>query len=329
MWVYEFYPRPGEKLVAHITRPERAEGATLALDSVQQSVAFGKRSANTTLGFQYRSTQGGRHAITLPKAARVTAVRLDGKSAQVRPDDGSLSIELLPGAHRVEIEWETPSGAAVRSQPEKVDLHAIASNVATRVSVPADRWPLFVAGAGVGPAVLYWSELVVFVITAVLLGRWRRSPLRTHEWLLLGFGLSTLSWAVLLLVGLWLFAFEWRQRWTGTDAPRRFNTVQVALAAITVIAVGTLVFSGIKQSLLASPDMGVTGPGSYGTSFTWFLDRADSSLPQPTVLSVPMWVYRALMFAWALWLVLALLRWLRWVWTAWKTNGIWRSAAAG
>jgi hypothetical protein len=328
MWVYEFYPRPGEKLVAHITRPERAEGSTLALDSVKQSVEFGKRSANTTLAFQYRSTQGGRHAITLPKTARVTAVRLDGRSAQVRPDDGALSIELLPGAHRVEVEWETPSGAAVRSQPENVDLHASASNVETRISVPADRWPLFVAGAGVGPAVLYWSELVVFVITAILLGRWRRSPLRTHEWLLLGFGLSTLSWAVLLLVGLWLFAFEWRQRWAGAAERRQFNAVQVALAALTVIAVGTLVFSGIRQSLLASPDMGVTGPGSYGTTFGWFLDRAHSALPQPTVFSVPMWVYRTLMFAWALWLVLALLRWLRWAWTAWKSNGIWRSAEA-
>jgi hypothetical protein len=38
-----------------------------------------------------------------------------------------------------------------------------------------------------------------------------------------------------------------------------------------------------------------------------------------------MWLYRAVMFAWALWLVLALLRWLRWGWAAWKTNGIWRA----
>jgi hypothetical protein len=36
---------------------------------------------------------------------------------------------------------------------------------------------------------------------------------------------------------------------------------------------------------------------------------------------------RVVMFAWALWLVLALLRWLRWGWQAWKTNGIWRGPA--
>jgi hypothetical protein len=111
-------------------------------------------------------------------------------------------------------------------------------------------------------------------------------------------------------------------------APWRFNAVQLALAALAVIAVGALVFFGIRQSLLASPDMGVTGPGSGGTSFTWFLDRTESVLPQPTVVSLPMWAYRAVMFAWALWLALALLRWLRWSWRAWKTNGIWRGDAA-
>jgi hypothetical protein len=86
---------------------------------------------------------------------------------------------------------------------------------------------------------------------------------------------------VLLLVAAWLFALEWRQRWDGASgaagiAPvsrRRFNAVQVLLAALTIIAVGTLVFAGIRQSLLASPDMGVTGPGSFGTTFVWFLDR--------------------------------------------------------
>jgi hypothetical protein len=343
-WVYEFHPRPGEKLRAHITRPERAEGSTLALDSVRHSVDMGKRSANTTLEFEYRSTQGGRHALTLPGTARVTSVHLDGQPAQLRPDQGVLSIGLLPGAHSVRVQWEMPVGASIRSQPARVDMHASASNVETKMSLPADRWPLFAMGRGVGPAVLYWSELAVFMITALLLGRWKRSPLRTHEWLLLGFGLSTLSWAVLALVAAWLFAMDWRQRWSGAGVTGnagvgvghamtlgtvpvtrwRFNTVQVLLAALTVIAVGTLVFSGIRQSLLASPDMGVTGPGSFGTSFAWFVDRTASALPQPTVISVPMWVYRALMFAWALWLVLALLRWVRWSWQAWKTHGLWR-----
>ena len=324
-WIYEFHPRPGEKLHLSITRPERAAGATLAIDSVSRSVAFGKRSATSTLEWRYRSTQGGRHVITLPKSARVSAVLLDGQPASSRPDDGALSIGLLPGAHIVNVQWEDPIGAGVYTQPPAVDLNSPASNVRTTLVLPADRWLLFVSGKGVGPAVLYWSELLVFVIVALLLGRWRRSPLRTHEWLLLGLGLSTLSWGVLAIVGLWLFAVGWRERWSAETSRVRFNLVQGALAVATVVAVTALVFWGIRESLLASPDMGITGPGSYGAELAWFLDRTDSALPQPTIISLPLWAYRALMFAWALWLVVALLRWLRWAWRAWKTHGIWRS----
>src|SRR5262249_10948695 len=129
-------------------------------------------------------------------------------------------------------------------------------------------------------------------------------------------------------VAVWLFAIDWRERWPAAVGRWRFNSVQVLLALLTVAAVAALVFWGIRESLLASPDMGVSGPGSYGGMFQWFVDRSASALPRPAILSVPMWVYRTLMFAWALWLVLALLRWLRWAWRAWKSNGLWRGKPA-
>jgi hypothetical protein len=323
-WVYEFHPRPGEKLRVRITRPQPAEGATLAIDSVAQNVVLGKRSSDTSLTFNYRSTQGGRHTINLPDSARVTAVKIGGAPVPLRPDKHELSIGLLPGSHSVTVEWTTPAGVSLISRVPAVGLRAPASNVRTTMSIPSDRWTLFAAGPGVGPAVLYWGELLIFLITAFLLGRWPCSPLKVHEWLLLGLGLSTLSWFVLALVAAWLFALRWREGWQADVSRWRFNLVQVALALLTVLAVGALVFSGIRQSLLASPDMGVAGPDSWSGTFVWFLDQTVSALPRPTVFSVPMWVYRALMFAWALWIVLALLRWLRWAWNAWKVNGIWR-----
>jgi hypothetical protein len=323
-WVHEFHPRPGEKLRLHITRPEAAAGATLAIDSVDQHVTLGKRSQDVSLRFDYRSTQGGRHAIHLPETARVTRIELDNQPTQLRPDHGELSLGLLPGTHSVLVEWTDPHGATGRSLPPEVDLHTAASNVRTTISLPTDRWPLFVTGPGIGPAVLYWGELVLFFAMAWPLGRWPRSPLRTHEWLLLGLGLSSLSWAVLAFVALWLFAMRWRESWTADVSQWRFNLIQVLLALLTLSAVSTLVFVGIRASLLASPDMGVTGPGSGNNTFSWFLDQSASALPRPMIISAPLWLYRTLMFAWALWIVLALLRWLRWAWQAWKTNGTWR-----
>ena len=328
-WAYEFHPRPGEKLQLRIGRPQRADGPTFAIDSVRQALKVGKRSTTTVLEASYRSTQGGRHGFRLPHTARVTSVELDGMPIPVRPVGDELSVELQPGRHAMKVEWIMPAGATLRTQPAAVDLRSPASNINTSIDLAADRWPLMALGSGVGPAIVYWGELLIFLAMALLLGRSRHSPLRTHEWLLLGFGLSTRSWVVLVLVALWLFAMRWRESWVDHGPRWRFNTVQALLAGLTLVAVSSLVFTGIRGSLLASPDMGVQGPGSGWHHFSWFTDRTVAALPQPSVFSAPMWLYRVLMFAWALWLVFALLQWLRWAWRAWKTNGIWRGPESG
>jgi hypothetical protein len=325
-WVFEYRPRVGEQLELAVTRPLAVPGRTLAIDAVHQSASIGRHSSDHELELHYRSTQGGRHAIQLPREGSVTRVALDGMPVQIRPDGGELSLSLLPGQHTVHIAWRSKEGASLASHPDTVDLRAPSSNVTTSLALPADRWPLVAIGRGVGPAFLYWGELLVFLVVATLLGRWPQSPLRTSEWLVLGLGLSTLSWTVLVTVAAWLFAMRWREQWRGAYDLKRwqFNLLQCALAALTVLAVTSLVFSGVRYGLLASPDMGVTGPGSGGNTFTWFVDRAASTLPHPLVYSLPLWVYRTIMFAWALWIAIALARWLRFAWRAWSAGGIWR-----
>ena len=68
------------------------------------------------------------------------------------------------------------------------------------------------SGPAVGPAVLYWGELLVMIALAFVLARSGRTRLRFHQWLLLALGFSTfyLSWFFLLLVVAWLFALDWR-----------------------------------------------------------------------------------------------------------------------
>src|SRR5437016_1205393 len=191
----------------------RARGAAVrrihgsrATDAVRQGVTIGRRTSEHELEIRYRSTQGGRHTIRLPKDGSVTHVAVDGSPTQIRPDGGELPLSILPGQHTVSIGWRSQQGESPASSPDAVDLRAPSGNVTTSIALPADRWPLMALGAGVGPAFLYWGELLVFIVVARLLGRWPQSPLRTTEWLLLGLGLSTLSWSVLVTVAAWLFA---------------------------------------------------------------------------------------------------------------------------
>ena len=266
-------------------RPKAAGGTTLAIDSVHQNVRVGKRSSLTTLRFNYRSTQGGRHVIKLPADARVTAVRFDSAPVQLRPEKGELPLSLTPGSHTVEVDWEQSGDVGFRTHPGGVDLRSPASNIGYVVAMPESRWPLFAVGPGVGPAVLYWGELVVFIGVAWLLGRWSKSPLRFTEWLLLGLGLSTQSWFVFSLTAAWLLIMRWREQRTAGSSAAIYNAVQVGWPSSRSLTIAVLVFSGIRNGLLSAPDMGVEGAGSGSGNFAWFArpDRGSARGADPLV----------------------------------------------
>ena len=325
----EFRPRPGDSLTLKITRPEAVAGATLAIDAARLETTAGQRSSDTTLSFSYRSTRGAQQTLSLPGDAIVQTLTVDGQPLPARPRAGKLELTTLPGSHEVSMQWREDRPVAARYATPPVDLGAPAANLSLQVSLPQDRWPLLAFGPGTGPAFLYWSELAVFLVVAIGLGRTRWSPLRTYEWLLLGLGFSTFSWALLLLVTVWFFALRWRGTMMAlpADDQRRFNALQLALGALTVIAVGALI-SGIPQALLGNPDMHIVGDGSQGNLLAWFTDRSAARLPQAHVISVHIWWYKGVMLAWALWIVFAFLRWLPWAWQNFSTGGIWRGKLA-
>jgi hypothetical protein len=280
---------------------------------------------DTVLNISYRSTQGGRHVVKLPDGARLQHAQVDGQAITLDERDGEIALPLQPGDHSIELAWQVASGAGVATRPPTVDLRAPSSNVSTQITIPQSRWILYARGGGVGPAILYWAELVVFIVIAVLLGRYAKTPLTTREWLLVGLGLSTFSWSVLLLFAAWVFALEWRRRWRGEVEPWTFNAVQVLLAVLTVAALGSLL-SAIPNGLLGQPDMRIEDPLFQPSALNWLHDRVDGVLPQPIVISVSLWFYKAAMLAWALWLSFALVRWVRWAWDAYGATRIWLRA---
>jgi hypothetical protein len=324
-WTFEYFPRAGETLTLKVSRPAAAQGVTLAIDDVGLEYIVGKRSTNETLRFSYRSTRGDRHSVKLPPAVHVTSVTVDGGTVPVQTENGELPLALLPGGHQVEIVWQADDGAAAFTRLPQVDLQVPSSNVTTMVRLPGDRWILFAGGSGIGPAILYWGELMVFLLLAVILGRGRSAPLRGHEWLVLGLGLSTFSWSALLLFAVWIYAMRWRQEMAVEQLSKsKFNLLQVVLIALSLGAVVSLI-AAIPYGLLANPDMRIAGSGQQGNALSWFNDQAPGVLPAPWVLSLSLWWYKAAMLLWALWLAFALVRWLPIAWKALGAGGFWRN----
>jgi len=326
-WTYEYYPRAGEVLKLSVSRPAAVVGNTVAIDKVNQEIRVGKRTSDLKLTLIYRSTQGNQHSIGLPPGARLTAVSVDDKAVPLRAENGQLPLALIPGVHRVQVDWQSDDAAGVITRSPRVDLQVASSNVTTTLQV-GQRWVLFAGGRGVGPVILYWGELVFFTVLALALGRSRYTPLRTHEWLLLGLGLSTFSWSVLLLVVVWMFAMRWRE---GLQievlGQRTFKFLQLALVVLSCVAALGLL-TAIPYGLLARPDMRIAGAGQYFGSLSWFNDQSANQLPSAWVFSVSLWWYKAAMLAWALWLAFALTRWLPFAWRALNVGSFWAQSPA-
>lgn len=319
----EFHPRGGESLTISTTRPEASEGSTLAFDVVNLDIQRGARSSTATLALNYRSTRGAQHVIALPQDAEVTEVLIDGELEPLRADAGVLAVPILPGEHTIVVSWNQIADIGMRATTPVVDIGAAASNITVETALPRNRWLLATSGPKLGPAVLYWSELAVLILFALILGRIKITPLRTHHWLLLGLGFSTFNWLVLGVVIAWLLACGAREKWEGDTSWWQFNLVQVVIGGATIIALISIVTS-LPIGLLGMPDMHVTGYEPYSNALKWFADSTDSVLPQATAWTVPMWIYQALILAWALWLSFALIRWLPWVWHCFSSRGFWK-----
>jgi hypothetical protein len=323
VWVHEFHPLPGETLTLNVGRPAAVPGATLVADRVELNSNIGARSRNQSLTVDLRATQGGSHTLKLPANAELLNLSIDGRSLNLKPENGALTLPIKPGPQQLNLSWREDLGIDLLTATPELDLGLDAANITLSLTLPQDRWILRLAGPVVGPSVLYWSSLIVLLILGFGLGRSGRALLSTRSWLLLVLGFSTLSYLPLLLVAATFVALDARQRYLpGPLGKWRFDFAQLALSALTVAGFAALVLA-IPAGLLGSPDMHIAGSaGSYG-QLAWLADRSSGALPTASAISLPMWCYKALMLAFALWLAWALIGWIKLAWKALITGTGW------
>lgn len=323
----EWRPWPGEEGVVNLTRPEGIPGQTLTVDESTTSVAPGLRATDVSVTLHVRSSRGGDHTMTLPEGAQLESLSINGAVQPIRQQSRSVTVPIVPGAQKVDLAFRIATSLGTVFESPAVDVGAPSVNATVTLSVPGGRWLLFTSGPRVGPAVLFWTLLLVLLVVALALGQNRWTPLRTWHWALLFVGLSQVDVvAGAFFVG-WLLALGYRAR-ERDDAPARltaglFNLRQVVLGVWTLVALAILADS-LQQGLLGTPEMQVMGNGSSSGLLRWFTDRAGPVLPTVRIVSVPLLVYRGAMLAWALWIVLSLLAWVKWGWGAFIRGGAWK-----
>ncbi|MBK8482199.1 MAG: hypothetical protein IPL40_13700 [Proteobacteria bacterium] len=329
--VREWAPLPGEALRLAIDRPKGVAGQVLTVEHLLRQVSVGDRRTETVLRFAVRTSRGAEHVLTLPEGAELEKVMSDGQEQPLRQEGRRVALALHPGTQELELRWSEPVGWRTRLRLSAVALGAPAVNVSTEVIRPVQRWVLFLGGAGVGPVVLFWSQLALFLVVALALSRLPFSPLAAHQWLLLGVGLTQLGVLGGATVAGWLLYLAWRGERVSVGPRWLHNSSQLAIAGGAVVVLGLLVAS-VYLGLLGNPDMQISGNGSgnwaWGGRLRWFDDRIAGALNRQWIVSVPLWVYRVASLAWALWLATAVISWLRWGWRAFTRGGIWQRKPA-
>ncbi|MCC9002432.1 MAG: hypothetical protein LM549_07405 [Candidatus Competibacter sp.] len=323
-WLPEWRPWPGEQVTLTIDRPEGAPGGTATIDRSQLQLNPGQRLSEATLEMTVRASRGADQTVTLPAGAILTSVRVNDVQQPIQQQGQQVVLPLTPGVQRIVLVWRSEQGIGTRYETPVVDLGSPSVNATLSVSLPRNRWVLLAGGPVMGPAVLFWGVLLVILVGAIVLARVGGTPLRVHEWFLLGVGLSQSHVLAILVVAGWLLLLARRKHWADREMGTfKFDLAQLALALLTLVA-GAVLLGAIEQGLLGSPDMQIAGNHSSAWQLNWYQDRVAGSLPTAWVMSAPMLLYRGLMLAWALWLALAILRWLGWAWSCFSAGGLWR-----
>ena len=322
-WQPVWTPRAGETLTLAVQSLALTPGESITVDGAHFKYQPGDRVANTEASIQVRNTTGQELKIKLPEDAEIQSLTVNGSDRPVRIEEGVLRILLSPGNHTIEWNWRDNVEGGFSLDTPTVEFEQPVSNIQLAIQVPRDQWLLWVRGPDLGPAILYWGELLAVLILAVLLGRVPQSPLKTPEWVLLGLGLSAQNLWAAGAVAVVMFALAWRPLWRMIMKPVWHNVLQIVVCGVWVfamLAVMLAVPAGL--GLFGSVDMGVTGNGSYAGHLKWYQDMSTGVIPQASAIVVPMWVYRVLMLAWSLWLARALVRWALWSWAQWSNGGI-------
>ncbi|KIM06776.1 MAG: hypothetical protein KU38_11790 [Sulfurovum sp. FS08-3] len=317
-----FKPWGNESLKLSFTKAKAVEGESLTIQSSNITLTQSSRYRDVTLEIVLKSSQAGQYAFMLQGVDTLKSATIDGITHYLKIDNGKVSIPLKATSQTVTLGWREEIGVDNLYRFPVVNLNKSSTNQTTTLYLPHNRWILWSSGPLVGPAVLLWGVLLAVVLFALVLGRIEGTPLKSRDWLLLGFGVSTTSVMIMLPVVIWIFLLRYRQIRGDDLVGWRRNLTQVAIVVLTFMALGTIV-GAVSIGLLGNPDMMITGNNSYTTMLNWYSDRIDTILPQPTVITLSIWYYRILMLVWSIWIAFSLIKWLKWAWSLFSQGDMW------
>lgn len=318
-------PWPTEQVALTFHKPQAVPGDLLTVLDSQMYVRQGEQIQHVKLQMSLLASQTQPLTLTLPANIQLTKATLGGNNLPRQLQSADYLVQIPPGRHTLQLEWDVPQAINMHSVYPAVKLSAPAANIHLSLELPHNRWLLALGGPVSGPALLFWGILALAVALAYLVAKSGLTPLSLRDSVLLFCGMSAISLWVPVALSTALILVGWR----GRQLELRGNWARLSVISLVLLLVGALIalLVSVPQGLMSSPDMALVNPLGGYNQLNWYQDYAEVALPQPWVFSLPLWVYQLAMLLWALWLASSLLRWLPWCWQQLSVHGFWPKAS--
>jgi len=307
-----YHPWPGESLKVALFKPTPAEGSRLSVDDASLHVGLGEDGTTATLNLSLRTSTVGERTITIPEAADLRTVQVDGHEVPTNKASSAIRLTFQPGYHAVRIEWKQDDTFTTAYQTPAVSLGGPATNARVAVALTDDASLAFLwlGGDGNGPVVWLGAWVLAIAGLAGLLHviNPAKPAIRLHDWFLLGLGIPIVLFPI--VVGWFLFIGHRRSIMQATHRDRMFNAVQLGAFMFT-LAVGFVAIYTARSLLI---DGMSTMPYNLhaGEMLSWVVDHTDDAMPRGQVFAVPDSLWRVLWFGWVAWFAWRSIAWVQW-----------------
>lgn len=321
-----FYPAAGDTLKLLISQPENVDGNTLTFDNVIYQFKPGRSLQELKLNLTIKSSESGFHNIALPKNSEIKDLKINYSNYPVIVKEGQLVIPVNQGTTNVKFTVNINDEITNTLRFPSLNLNAPIVNITEEAFIPTSRWILFTNGPAIGPSVLFWAQIPIWLCVAFILSRFAIFPLNFLQWFILLFGFMQTNIIFSVIVIAWFVSFALKVDYFNNLPYKKLTNA--AIAILTLLFIYSL-FEGVNNGLLGTWNMKIIGNNSQLTydngnllwNLKWYQDVSSGELPRPFILSLPIFVYRTIMILWSIWLSFSFVKWIRWSISIIKNNG--------
>lgn len=312
---YSWIMWPDDTLILELEKPNILKGENLNIEDITIDANVDTQPFNYLINFKINSALGGRTHVTIPEEYTARSLTVGNMRKEIDQNSKTIAIDLNSGENQVSLTLNRKADWSFMMKLPVLKFEKDAVNVKYNLNTyNLDRWILWTGGSDLNPPILLWGVLVSLFVLALALA-YLPTPLSVLSWTLLLFGLSQtgINSTVFIILTFMLIGFKSSIYKTEQNI-KFYNSYQVLMIIMVFISIIILLMA-LRQGLLLNPEI------FSNYQLVWFSEQMKDK--SAWIISLPLWVYRSLMFIWAIWLAYSVTIWSKWIWSKFTYYNIW------